>query len=187
MQGLAPSEIFQFEDFRLDRRGGLSRRDDSGAFVPVAIGSRALDILGVLIARAGEVVSKEDIITAVWPETVVEDSNLTVQISALRRLLDQYVEDVECARTDRDRDERAGVITPKQAAAPVEAEVLELKNCRRSEPLHARSPATTSEAYTEARPPRWVKALNRRDFGTFRKISEDFIANSLPCLHRRSS
>src|SRR6516165_3074862 len=49
MQGLAPSEIFQFEDFRLDRRGGLSRCNAAGAFVPVAIGSRALDILGVLI------------------------------------------------------------------------------------------------------------------------------------------
>jgi adenylate cyclase len=89
MQGLAPSEIFQFEDFRLDRRGGLFRRDSTGAFVPVAIGSRALDILGVLIEQAGEVVSKDGIISAVWPETVVEDSNLTVQISALRRVLDR--------------------------------------------------------------------------------------------------
>ena len=60
MQGLAPSEIFLFEDFRLDRRGGLSWRDDRGAFARIAIGSRALDILGVLIERAGEVVSKEE-------------------------------------------------------------------------------------------------------------------------------
>jgi DNA-binding winged helix-turn-helix (wHTH) protein len=48
-----------------------------------------LEILGVLLARAGEVVSKDEIIAAVWPETVVEDSNLTVQISALRWVLDQ--------------------------------------------------------------------------------------------------
>jgi TolB-like protein len=86
----ASSEVFVFEGFRLDRRGGgLFRRDDSGVFVPVALGSRGLDILGVLIARAGEVVSKDEIIAAVWPGTVVEDSNLTVQISALRRVLDQ--------------------------------------------------------------------------------------------------
>jgi DNA-binding winged helix-turn-helix (wHTH) protein len=89
MQGLAPSDSFLFEDFRLDRRGGLSRRDDSGALAPVTIGSRTLDILGVLIDRAGEVVAKDEIIAAVWPGTVVEDSNLTVQISALRRVLDQ--------------------------------------------------------------------------------------------------
>jgi DNA-binding winged helix-turn-helix (wHTH) protein len=42
----------------------------------------------VLIEREGEVVSKDEIIAAVWPGTVVEDSNLTVQISALRRVLD---------------------------------------------------------------------------------------------------
>ena len=48
-----------------------------------------LDVLGVLVARAGEVVSKDEIIAAVWPGTVVEDSNLTVQISALRRVIDQ--------------------------------------------------------------------------------------------------
>jgi adenylate cyclase len=89
MQGLAPSAIFEFEDFRLDRRGGLFRRDDTGAFALVAIGSRGLDILGLLVERAGEVVSKEEIIAAVWPATVVEDSNLTVQISALRRALDK--------------------------------------------------------------------------------------------------
>jgi DNA-binding winged helix-turn-helix (wHTH) protein len=89
MQGLAPSDILLFEDFRLDRRGGgLFRCNGAGTFEPVAIGSRALDILGVLIDRAGEVVSKDEIIAAVWPGTVVEDSNLTVQISALRRVLD---------------------------------------------------------------------------------------------------
>jgi DNA-binding winged helix-turn-helix (wHTH) protein len=43
----------------------------------------------VLIDQAGEVVSKDEIIAAVWPRTVVEDSNLTVQISALRRVLDR--------------------------------------------------------------------------------------------------
>jgi DNA-binding winged helix-turn-helix (wHTH) protein len=99
MRGLAPSDIFLFEDFRLDRRGGLSRRDDSGGFAPAAIGSRALDILGVLIERAGEIVSKDEIITAVWPGTVVEDSNLTVQISALRRVLDRGRSNGSCIQT----------------------------------------------------------------------------------------
>ena len=87
--GAPSSAVFLFEDFRLDRHGGgLFRRDDDGAFTAVAIGSRGLDILGVLIDRAGEVVSKDEIIAAVWSGTVVEDSNLTVQISALRRALE---------------------------------------------------------------------------------------------------
>src|SRR6516225_389630 len=99
MQGVAPSDIFLFEDFRLDRRGGLFRCNGAGTFEPVAIGSRALDILGVLIERAGEVVSKDEIISAVWPGTVVEDSNLTVQISALRRGLDRGRANESCIQT----------------------------------------------------------------------------------------
>jgi TolB-like protein/DNA-binding winged helix-turn-helix (wHTH) protein/Flp pilus assembly protein TadD len=99
MHGLAPSDIFAFEDFRLDRRGGLFRCNGTGTFEPVAIGSRALDILGVLIEREGEVVSKDEIIAAVWPGTVVEDSNLTVQISTLRRVLDRGRSNGSCIQT----------------------------------------------------------------------------------------
>jgi DNA-binding winged helix-turn-helix (wHTH) protein len=100
MQGLAPSDIFAFEDFRLDRRGGgLFCCNGVGTFEPVAIGSRALDILGVLIEREGEVVSKDEIIAAVWPGTVVEDSNLTVQVSTLRRVLDRERSNGSCIQT----------------------------------------------------------------------------------------
>jgi DNA-binding winged helix-turn-helix (wHTH) protein len=100
MDAPASSEIFLFEGFRLDRRGGgLFRKDDADADAPVAVGSRALDILGVLIGRAGEVVSKDEIIAAVWPGTIVEDSNLTVQISALRRVLDQGRTEGSCIQT----------------------------------------------------------------------------------------
>lgn len=100
MDAPATSEISRFESFRLDRRGGgLFRSDNDGGEAPIAVGSRALDILGVLVARAGEVVSKEEIIDAVWPGTVVADSNLTVQISALRRVLDQGRAEGSCIQT----------------------------------------------------------------------------------------
>ena len=124
VQGLAPSDIFQFQDFRLDRRGGLFRRDDKGAFVPVAIGSRALDILCVLIERAGEIVSKDEIIAAVWPETVVEDSNLTVQISALRRVLDRGRANGSCIQTVPGRGYRfvAAVKHPNAEVLPASPE-----------------------------------------------------------------
>jgi len=98
MQALAVGETFLFEAFRLDRRG-LFRRDESGAFVPVAIGSRALDVLRVLIAAEGDLVSKGEIMAAVWPGTVVEDNNLTVQLSTLRRILDRGRADGSCIQT----------------------------------------------------------------------------------------
>jgi TolB-like protein/DNA-binding winged helix-turn-helix (wHTH) protein/Flp pilus assembly protein TadD len=97
---LATSDIFLFEGFRLDRRdGGLFRQDESGVFVPVAIGGRALDVLGVLIERPGVLVSKDEIMRAVWARTAVENANLTIQISTLRRVLDQARPDGSCIQT----------------------------------------------------------------------------------------
>jgi DNA-binding winged helix-turn-helix (wHTH) protein len=54
---------------------------------PVRIGSRALDLLTFLVARAGCVVSNEVLMRCAWPTTVVVEQNLRVQISALRRAL----------------------------------------------------------------------------------------------------
>jgi hypothetical protein len=52
MVTLATADVFLFEGFRLDQRG-LSRRNQSGTFVPVLIGSRALEILCMLVERSG--------------------------------------------------------------------------------------------------------------------------------------
>jgi len=54
---------------------------------PVQLGGRALDILIHLAARPGEIVSKQALMEAVWPARSVEENNLTVHISALRRIL----------------------------------------------------------------------------------------------------
>jgi predicted ATPase/DNA-binding winged helix-turn-helix (wHTH) protein len=54
---------------------------------PVRLGSRAFDILAALVERAGQVVGKEELIARVWPKAFVEESNLKIQVSALRRAL----------------------------------------------------------------------------------------------------
>jgi DNA-binding winged helix-turn-helix (wHTH) protein len=54
---------------------------------PVRLGSRAFDILAALVERAGEVVSKEELLARGWPQTFVEEANLKIQVSALRRAL----------------------------------------------------------------------------------------------------
>src|SRR3954469_9365375 len=54
---------------------------------PVRLGSRAFDILAALIERAGEVVDKQELIARTWPQTFVEEANLKIQVSALRRAL----------------------------------------------------------------------------------------------------
>ena len=55
--------------------------------MPVRLGSRALEILAALVDRPGELVSKDELTTRVWPNTVVEESNLKVNVAALRRAL----------------------------------------------------------------------------------------------------
>src|SRR6202051_2172294 len=54
---------------------------------PVRLGSRALDILAVLADNAGRVVPKEELIARVWPGVFVEEANLKIQVSALRRAM----------------------------------------------------------------------------------------------------
>ena len=54
---------------------------------PVPVGPRAFDLLTLLVERAGMLVTKNEILERVWPKLVVEENNLQVQISALRKVL----------------------------------------------------------------------------------------------------
>src|SRR5215472_16674878 len=93
-----PSRGLYFEGFRLERFG-LYRLDRAGAAEPVALGSRALDLLWLLAERHGEVVAKDAIMRAVWAGTTVEEGNLTVQIAGLRRVLDRDRAQGSCIQT----------------------------------------------------------------------------------------
>jgi TolB-like protein len=98
MEALSSHAGFLFEGFRLDRRG-LFRRDKDGAEAPVEIGSRALDVLGVLLQRPGDLVSRNEILATAWAGTAVEDNNLTIQIASLRRVLDRDDAQSSCIQT----------------------------------------------------------------------------------------
>jgi DNA-binding winged helix-turn-helix (wHTH) protein len=78
----APTEV-SFGPFRLLPMQFLLLEDGK----PVALGSRALEILIVLLERPGELVSKRELMARVWPNVFVEPANLTVHVSALRRTL----------------------------------------------------------------------------------------------------
>jgi TolB-like protein len=100
MDRVGSAESILFEGFRLDRRVGcLFRLDREGAGTPVALGSRGLDLLGLLVDRQGELVLKDAILKAVWPGRVVEEANLNVQISKLRHILDQNRDQGSCIQT----------------------------------------------------------------------------------------
>src|ERR1700704_4842946 len=56
---------------------------------PVVLGPRAFDLLVALVERPGQLVTKEELLDCVWPKLVVEENNLQVQVSALRKILGQ--------------------------------------------------------------------------------------------------
>jgi class 3 adenylate cyclase/DNA-binding winged helix-turn-helix (wHTH) protein len=100
MDALISPGMVAFEDFRFDvdlRR--LLRLDAMGVWAPSAVGSRALDILAVLLRKPGTLVTKDAIIDQVWPGTSVETNNLTVQITALRKVLDSGRRSESCIQT----------------------------------------------------------------------------------------
>lgn len=76
-------EIFEFGEFRVD----TLRRSVERAGKPVALSGRAFEILIVLLGQRGEVVEKEELMRQVWPDTAVEENNITVAISGLRKAL----------------------------------------------------------------------------------------------------
>jgi TolB-like protein/DNA-binding winged helix-turn-helix (wHTH) protein len=119
MGALGRGGIFQFEGFRLDCSArALFRRREDGMFVPMVLGSRALDVLDLLVGHAGDLVARDEFMSAVWPATVVEDTNLNVQIASLRRVLDEGRTDGSCIQTIPGRGYRFAVrVTQAQSCA----------------------------------------------------------------------
>ena len=119
MDVLAEPLTCRFDDFLLDREGhALYRLNTGGERTVVPIGSRALKILRFLIDRRGEFVSRREIFATVWPNAVVEESNLTVQMASLRRVLDAGRTHGSCIQTVPGRGYR---FLPQiaQASSPV--------------------------------------------------------------------
>jgi DNA-binding winged helix-turn-helix (wHTH) protein/TolB-like protein/Tfp pilus assembly protein PilF len=77
------TRIYQFDQFRLD----ADKRRLFRAGEPLTLAPKALDILVLLVENSGRVVEKEELMQSVWADSFVEEANLTVHISALRKAL----------------------------------------------------------------------------------------------------
>ena len=93
----------------------LRRRQLLADGVPVELGTRAFDLLVVLLEADGALVTKEELISRVWPSVVVSAENLKFQVSALRKALDA---DRDLIRTEFGRGYRfIGVLRVNDATA----------------------------------------------------------------------
>ncbi len=75
--------MYAFGIFRFDSANRLLLRDG----VPVALTPKAFDLLLVLVQNGSRLTTKEELMRRVWPKNIVEEANVTVNISALRRIL----------------------------------------------------------------------------------------------------
>lgn len=91
-----PSLFYEFGPFRLNVQERLLEKDDE----LVSLTPKVFETLLVLVEHSGHVLAKDDLITRLWPDTFVEESSLTQNISLLRRALDevpgsrQYIETI---------------------------------------------------------------------------------------------
>jgi DNA-binding winged helix-turn-helix (wHTH) protein len=82
---MSEKDDFVFGSFRLSAK----RRELLANGTPVQVGSRAFDLLLALVRRQGQLATKDELMAEVWPGRVVGESNLQVQVSALRKVLSQ--------------------------------------------------------------------------------------------------
>src|SRR4030095_10397931 len=75
--------IYEFGPFRVDALRRILLREDNQVRLP----AKAFEILLVLLEEKGRLVEKDELMRRVWPDAVVEENNLTVNMSALRRSL----------------------------------------------------------------------------------------------------
>jgi DNA-binding winged helix-turn-helix (wHTH) protein len=78
-----PKPVYAYRDWEID----LARREVRLRGAPVALGSRAFEIIEVLVEAAGDTINKYDLMERVWPGAVVEENTLKFQISAIRKAL----------------------------------------------------------------------------------------------------
>jgi DNA-binding winged helix-turn-helix (wHTH) protein len=76
-------QCYEFGAFRLDARERLLQRDGA----TISLTPKAFDLLLALVERHGRLVDKEELFQTVWPDTIVEESNLTYNISHIRKAL----------------------------------------------------------------------------------------------------
>jgi eukaryotic-like serine/threonine-protein kinase len=80
---LVQQRTYCFGEFELNVGSrSLSRQGE-----PIPLGSKAFEVLTCLVSRAGQVVTKDEMLRTVWPDSFVEESNLAQQVFALRKAL----------------------------------------------------------------------------------------------------
>lgn len=103
----------RFGPYSIDVREGVLRRDGR----PVPLTPKAFDVLAALVEQPGRLLTKEELLRTVWPDTFVEESNLAYNVFALRKALGDTAEHAQYIETVPRRGYRfAATVTPEPPA-----------------------------------------------------------------------
>ena len=134
---LSPS-LYRFDDFELDALKRRLLRQGR----PVTLQPKAFDLLLALVENRGRLLSKDDLLHLVWPDQIVEESNLTVHMSALRRALGEHRGEHRFVVTEPGRGYRfIADVTEGSAETPSNDE----------DPNSQNAPASAPAAFTRSR------------------------------------
>ncbi|HEX7313872.1 MAG TPA: tetratricopeptide repeat protein [Pyrinomonadaceae bacterium] len=140
--------VYEFGPFRLHPLRRVLLREGR----PVALTAKVFDTLVIFVERRGRVLAKDELMTALWPDTAVEENNLTQHVSMLRKAL--------CERAD---GRRYVVTVPGRGYSFVETVREVAAEVREERPTGRREEAALAEAAAitvgAARPPRTALAL----------------------------
>jgi Tol biopolymer transport system component/DNA-binding winged helix-turn-helix (wHTH) protein len=140
-------QLYEFGPFRLDVDERLLMRD--GRMTPLP--PKVFDTLLVLVENSGRVVSKDELMQSLWPDTFVEESNLTQNISQLRRALGDGASDAQYIETIPKRGYRFVAGVQSLAVNGVsEEEVIAVNG---HAPAPAGEPADQSDGLEQTPPP----------------------------------
>jgi DNA-binding winged helix-turn-helix (wHTH) protein/predicted Zn-dependent protease len=159
----AENSQWVFGTFRLDAAQHLLFRD--GELVPLS--RKAVDILLVLVEQHGQLVEKEELMRRVWPDSFVEESNLAVHISQLRKTINEQDAFHRIETIPRRGYRFVGEVTRERERPPAPAEVVTALESNGAAPVATPPPQAPLEspveppAVTPRRPsglPRWALA-----------------------------
>jgi DNA-binding winged helix-turn-helix (wHTH) protein/TolB-like protein/tetratricopeptide (TPR) repeat protein len=156
------THLYEFGPFRLDPKEHLLLRSGE----PVHLMPKVFDTLVVLVSRHGHLVEKDTLLSKIWPETNVEEGNLTQNVSILRKALDQAADGREYIETVPKQGYRfVGPVTvvKRELVAPRRAEQGEEQVTPGEEPkVVAGSPGGLSVGVTPPAPAGNKRKLTRR-------------------------
>jgi eukaryotic-like serine/threonine-protein kinase len=155
--------FYEFGPFRIDTANRQLMRD--GQVLPLK--AKAIDTLLLLVSSRGDVVEKEDLMKSLWPDSFVEESNLTQNIYTLRKALGDgdYIETIPrrgyrfVAEVKESQDRAADLIVIKERTRTqfeIEEEVDEEPHAEHCVIDMSRQPLQLSKAYAPAKSRRWV-------------------------------